>query len=133
MKGCLIVILVVAAIAIFLGIILGPGNDQSQKNVTDDKATKIARLIEQKVNTEGYTGCETRVIEKGDPGIVQCDLHFPAGTNSWTVRINTKGVAETFAQAARLASTIYYIGYSGTQRVCEYQYDCYSGRVKEKF
>jgi len=98
----------------------------------EDKAAKIAIWIQEKVNTGGYKGCETRVITPGNPGLIQCDLHFSAGTDSYTVRVNTKGIAETFAQVGRLASTIYYSGYSGAQKVCEYQYDCYSGTVKEK-
>jgi hypothetical protein len=56
-------------------------------------------------------------------------MHFPAGTSTSTVVANTKGVAEMFAQAARLAATIYYIGYSGKQKVCEYKYSMYDATV----
>jgi len=99
----------------------------------EDKAEKIANWIQEKVNMGGYTGCTARVIERGNPGVVQCDLRFPAGTDTLTVRMNVKGVAESFAQAGRLASTIYYAGYSGSQSICEYKYDCYTGRVTEKY
>ena len=107
-------------------------SEESAKPV-EDKAGKIAQWIQEKVNTEGYTGCITRVIERGDPGIVQCDFHFPPGTDPIDVRFTTKKGAEFFAQVGRLAATIYYTGYSGSQAVCEYQYDCYTGRIKEKY
>lgn len=105
----------------------------NNKSQTEDKAGVIALFIESKVNIGGYSGCETRVISPGNPGIIQCDLHWPAGTNSSTVKANTKGIADVFAQAGRLAATIYYTGYSGNQKVCEYQYDPYSGTVEKKY
>ncbi len=93
---------------------------------TEDKAPQIAAFIQTKVNTGGYQGCQTRVIGKN---LVQCDLIFPAGTSSLSVLANTKGVAETFGQIG-LASTIYFAGYSGNLRVCEFQWDMHLRTIK---
>ncbi len=99
----------------------------------EDKAGPIASFIESKVNVGGYSGCETRVISPGNPGIVQCDLHWPSGTKSATVEVNTRGIADIFAQIGPLAATIYYAGYSGNQKVCEYEYDPHSRTVKKNY
>jgi hypothetical protein len=60
-------------------------------------------------------------------------MNFPAGTSKTTVIANTEGTADLFAQVGAIASTIYYTGYSGSQKVCEFQYDMYSRRVIRKF
>jgi hypothetical protein len=60
-------------------------------------------------------------------------MNFPAGTSKTNVIVNTEGVADLFAQAGALASTIFYTGYSGSQKVCEFQYDMNSRRVTRKF
>lgn len=93
----------------------------------EDKAPQVAAFIQQKVNTGGYQGCQTRVIGKN---LVQCDLNFPAGTSSLSVLANAKGVAETFGQIG-LASTIYFAGYSENLKVCEFQWDMYSRTIKQ--
>jgi hypothetical protein len=96
----------------------------------EDKSSQIASFIESKVNTGGYTGCSCRSIGNQ---LVQCDMNFPAGTSRNTVIANTQGVADLFAQVGTLASTIYYTGYSGSQKVCEFKYDMYSRTVTRKF
>lgn len=96
----------------------------------EDKSSQIATFIESKVNTGGYTGCSCRPIGNQ---LVQCDMNFPAGTSRNTVIANTQGVADLFAQVGALASTIYYTGYSGSQKVCEFKYDMYSRTVTKKF
>lgn len=125
--GCFVIIIFV--LFVVFAIMFNSNHDPPK----EDKAGKIAAWIQEKVNSDGFTGCQTRVIVPGDPGVIRCDLYFPAGTSSYTVKANTKGVAELFAQVGRIAATIYYTGYSGAQKVCEYEYDCYSGRVEEKF
>jgi hypothetical protein len=60
-------------------------------------------------------------------------MKFPAATSRNTVIANTQGVADFIAQAAALASTIYYTGYSGSQKICEFKYDMYSRTVERKF
>jgi hypothetical protein len=96
----------------------------------EDKSSQIAEFIQGKVNAGGYTGCSCRSIGNQ---LVQCDMNFPAGTSKTTVIANTEGTADLFAQVGALASTIYYTGYSGSQKVCEFQYDMYSRRVTRKF
>lgn len=93
---------------------------------TEDKSGQIASWIQGGVNTGGYNGCRCRSIGNN---LVQCDMNFPAGTSRATVIANTQGVADKFAQAARLASTIYYTGYSGSQKVCEFKYNMWTGSV----
>jgi hypothetical protein len=94
--------------------------------LSEDKSSQIASWIESKVNTGGYNGCQCKRLAAD---LVQCNLYFPAGTNTSSVAANVKGVAELFAQAGRLAATIYYTGYSGSQKVCEYKYDMYDATV----
>lgn len=89
---------------------------------------RIAAFIQEKVNTDGYHGCEARTIGKD---LVQCDLHFPIGTSSETVFVNTKEVAESFGQIG-LASTIYFAGYSGRLKICEFKWDMHSRTLKRK-
>ena len=89
---------------------------------SEDKSLKIASFIESEVNTGGYKGCQCKSI---GANLVKCNLRFPAGKSTSIVEANVKGAAELFAQTGRLASTIYYIGYSGSQKVCEYKYDMY--------
>jgi hypothetical protein len=96
----------------------------------EDKSSQIASFIQSQVNTGGYTGCSCRSIGNQ---LVQCDMNFPAGTSRNTVIANTQGVADSIAQAAALAATIYYTGYSGNQKVCEFKYDMYSRTVTRKF
>lgn len=98
--------------------------------VAEDKSSQIASFIESKINTGGYTGCSCRSIGSQ---LVQCDMNFPAGTSRNTVVANTQGVADLFAQVGAITSTIYYIGYSGSQKVCEFKYDMYSRTVTRKF
>jgi hypothetical protein len=92
----------------------------------EDKSSKIASFIQSEVNTGGYKGCQCKSL---GADLVKCNLYFPAGTNTRSVEANVKGVAERFAQAGRLAATIRYIGYSGSQKVCEYKYDMYDATV----
>jgi hypothetical protein len=95
---------------------------------SEDKSQEIAQFIQERVNTGGYTGCVARRIGNQ---LVEVKLNFPAGTSRATVEANVSGVADQFAQVGRLASTIFYRGYSGEQRVCEYKYDPYSATVKK--
>jgi hypothetical protein len=60
-------------------------------------------------------------------------MDFPAGTSRYAVIANTQGVADLFAQIGPLAATIYYTGYSGSQKVCEFKDDRYSGKVTREF
>jgi hypothetical protein len=93
---------------------------ESQTGLADRKKTEdIASLIQKTVNVGGYDGCRTRVIDKG---LIQCDLKFPLGTSPLTVLTNTRGVAESLSQV-RLAATIYYAGYAGDLKVCEFKFD----------
>ncbi len=96
----------------------------------EDKSSQIASFIQSQVNTGGYTGCSCRSIGNQ---LVQCDMNFPARTSRNTVIANTQGVADSIAQAAALVATIYYTGYSGNQKVCEFKYDMYSRTVTRKF
>lgn len=96
-------------------------------SVQDDKAQKIASYIQEKVNTGGYSGCTATKISDQ---LVQVDMNFLAGTDRLTVEANTRGVADTFAQVG-LDSTIYYAGYSGRLKVCEYKYDRFTMTVKK--
>jgi len=91
-----------------------------------DKSSQIASFIEGKVNSDGFNGCSCRSIGNQ---LVQCDIRFPIGTNKAEATRNVEGVADLFAQVGRLASTIYYTGYVGSQKVCEFKYDMYSGEV----
>jgi len=123
------VLIVFTALLSFL-LDYNPSNYPIQKNTSsqpEDKTYKIISFIESKINAEGYNGCTCRRI---DDNLVQCDLQFPTGTTTLDVSYNTRGVAETFAQAAPLAATIYYTGYSGNQKVCEFKYDMYARTVK---
>jgi hypothetical protein len=95
---------------------------------SEDKSAEIAKFIQRQVNTGGYAGCVARRVGYQ---AVEVRMNFPAGTTRATVEANTSGVADHFAQVGRLASTIYYRGYSGEQRVCEYKYDPYSASVKK--
>lgn len=95
----------------------------------DDKSPQIAELIQSKVNTGGYNGCVAKSIGYQ---VVKVELHFPAGTRRLSVEANTKGVADMLAQSVRFASTIYYYGYSGRQKICEYEYDPYTTMVTKK-
>ena len=112
-----------------IGLLLMP-NFLVSAAKAEDKSSQIAEFIQGKANTGGYTGCSCRSIGNQ---LVQCDMNFPAGTSKTTVIANTEGTADLFAQVGAIASTIYYTGYSGSQRVCEFQYDMYSRRVKRKF
>jgi len=96
----------------------------------EEKSPQIASFIQSKVNTGGYTGCSCRSIGNQ---LIQCDMNFPPGTSRYTVIANTQGVADLFAQVGALASTIYYTGYSGSQKVCEFKYDMFSRTVTRKF
>jgi len=92
----------------------------------EDKSTQIASWIESKINTGGYNGGQCKSLAVN---LVKCNMRFPSGTKPSSVKTNVKGVSELFAQVGKLASSIYYIGYSGSQKVCEYKYDMYSGTV----
>lgn len=94
----------------------------------DDKSQQIAKFIQERVNTGGYDGCVARSLGYQ---LVEVKLRFPAGTSRLAVEANVSGVADQFAQVGRLASAIYYRGYSGEQRICEYKYDPYSATVKK--
>jgi hypothetical protein len=94
--------------------------------LSEDKSPRIASWIESKVNAGGYKGCQCKSLSAD---VVKCNLSFPAGTKTSSVEANVKGVAEMFAQAGRLAATVLYVGYSGSQKVCEYKYDSYSATV----
>lgn len=94
-----------------------------------DKSSQIASFIEGKVNSGGFSGCSCRSIGKQ---LVQCDIQFPPGTNKLEATRNVEGVADMFAQVGRLASTIYYTGYVGSQKICEFKYDMFSGEVVRK-
>jgi len=96
-------------------------------SVKKDKAQEIASYIQEKVNTGGFSGCSASRI--GDQ-LVQVDMNFPAGTDRLTVEANTSGVGDRFAQVG-LDSTIYYAGYSGRLKVCEYKYDRFTMTVKK--
>ena len=100
----------------------------SQSSTQEDKSQEIAAFIQERVNTGGFNGCVARSIGHQ---VVEVKINFPAGTSSATVETNVSGVADHFAQIGRLASTIYYRGYSGEQRVCEYKYDPFSATVKK--
>jgi len=100
----------------------------SQSSTQEDKSQEIAAFIQEKVNVGGFSGCVARSIGYQ---VVEVKLQFPAGTSRSTVEANVSGVADHFAQVGRLASTIYYRGYSGEQRVCEYKYDPFSATVKK--
>jgi hypothetical protein len=92
-----------------------------------DKTQEIASYIQKKVNTDGFNGCTATKI---DNQLVQVDMNFPAGTNRLTVEANTRGVADLFAQVG-LDSTIFYAGYSGRLKVCEYKFDKFTMTVKK--
>lgn len=94
--------------------------------LAEDKSSQIASWIESKVNTGGYNGGDCKSLSAN---LVKCTLSFPAGTNTLSVEANVKGTADLFAQIGKLASTIYYVGYSGSQKVCEYKYDMYDSTV----
>jgi hypothetical protein len=96
--------------------------------LSEDKSSQIASWVQSKVNKGGYNGCQCKRLSDN---LVKCNMYFPAGTNTTSVQANVKGVAEFFAQVGRLAATIYYIGYSGNQKVCEYKYDMYDATVKK--
>ncbi len=133
-------LLVFLAIAIFISIciIVGASKDPT-KNTTEssvvssvvssqDKSLEIASWIESKVNTGGFSGCSCRSLGNQ---LVQCDIRFPIGTNKYQAISETEKVADLFAQMGRLASTIYYTGYVGSQRVCEFKYNMFSGEVSK--
>ena len=92
------------------------------------KTSQIASFIETKVNSGGYNGCRARVIEAG---LIQCDLTFPSGTSSSAVRENVNSLAELFGQVG-LASVVYFTGYAGSLKVCDYKYDPYSRSIIKK-
>jgi len=117
----------IVVIACFIG---SRGIEHKSSTSNEDKSSQIAAFIESKVNTGGYTGCSCHSISNQ---VVQCDMNFPAGTSRSTVITNTQGVADLFAQIGNLASTIYYTGYSGSQRVCEFKYDMHFRTVKREF
>lgn len=96
------------------------------KSESINKSAEIALWIESKVNTDSYNGCQCKSLS---PDLVKCNLYFPAGTNTLSVEADVKGVAELFAQVDRLATTIYYVGFSGNQKVCEYKYDMYDATI----
>ena len=85
-------------------------------------------FIQKTVNTGGYNGCTARKVGNE---LVRVDMNFPMGTDRLTVEANVSGVADHFAQIGRLTSTIIYTGYTGSLKVCEYQYDMYKGTVKK--
>lgn len=92
------------------------------------KAPEIATFIQAKVNTGGYNGCRCEVLGSD---LIQCNLNFEGGTSRYEVIANTQGVADLFAQIG-LAATVYYRGFSGKQKICEFKYDMYSRMVTRK-
>lgn len=139
MKGNIKTELLIVGMCLFAAIALlyfygdfKPSSTHSEIRDSEDKSLQVANFIQSKVNTEGYTECRCRPIGDKVVPIVQCDLNFPVGTSRYTVIANTQGVADMFAQVGALASTIYYTGYSGSQKVCEFQYDMYSTTVTRK-
>ena len=113
---------------IFIFLIILPLILFAEDLADEAKTHQIASFIEGKINSGGYNGCRARVLQ---PGLIQCDLGFPLGTNSSTVRENVNGVAELFGQIG-LASTIYFTGYVGNLKVCEYKYDPFSRSIIKK-
>ena len=113
---------------IFQAISCWNSSNRGKLPSTEDKSSEIATFIESKVNTGGYNGCSCR-----SNGIVHCNMDFPAGTSRYAVIANTQGVADLFAQIGPLAATIYYTGYSGSQKVCEFKDDRYSRKVTREF
>jgi hypothetical protein len=99
----------------------------SQPTIPEDKSSEIASFIESKVNTGGFSGCSARSIGRQ---LVRVDMMFPAGTDRSTVQATTLGAANRLAQMGRLASTIVYDGWSGSQKICEYKYDMNTATVK---
>lgn len=91
----------------------------------EDKSEKIAHFIQSKVD---YTTCRSL-----GEALVRCDIRLPIGTSMPTGISSIENVANTFAQVGRMASTVYYTGYIGSQKICEYKYDMWSGTVSKEF
>lgn len=91
----------------------------------EDKTEKIANFIQKNVDM-----CTCTVTDKE---LVHCDIQLPMGTDIPTAISAVEKVANTFAQVGRMAATIYYTGFVGSQKVCKFKYDMYSGTVTRDF
>lgn len=91
----------------------------------EDKSEKIAQFIQSNVK---YATCKSL-----GEGLVKCDIKLPIGTSIPATCSSIENVANTFAQMGRMAATVYYIGYVGSQKVCEYKYYMWSGTVTKEF
>ena len=90
-----------------------------------DQSKKIAQFIQSNVK---YTTCRS-LIE----GYVKCKIELPMGISIRVASATVEHVANTVAQVGRIAATIYYTGYVGNQKVCEYKYDMWSRTVTKEF
>jgi hypothetical protein len=102
----------------------------SQESVQqEDKATKIARFLEDFINRPQNSGgkvtCNARRI--GD-SLIQCDLYFVSEMDNLSIIANTKGIAEMNGESG-LAATIYFAGYREQLKVCEYKWDMHNRTV----
>jgi hypothetical protein len=117
-----LLVIIIATIAISFGI-YDSTIKSSSRPIADkeDKSEEIAKYIQDTVNVGGFNGCSARASVYQ---MVWVDMRFPAGTERYAVEANTSGVADRFAKIG-LAANIYYTGYSGNLKVCEYKYDMY--------
>jgi hypothetical protein len=97
-------------------------------NAEEDASLKIASFIESKVNSDGFSGARCRSLGKD---LVQCDIIFPMGTDKVSAIKNVEGVADLFGQIP-MKATVFYTGYIGTLKVCEFKYDMYSRTITRK-
>ena len=102
----------------------------SQESVQqEDKATKIAQFLEDFINRSQNSGgkvtCNASRI--GD-SLIQCDLHFISEMDNLSIMANTKGIAEMNGESG-IAATIYFAGYRGQLKVCEYKWDMHNRTV----
>lgn len=127
LTGCLVVFLAVLALGIVITLFFGGSNKEKVRS--DDKATKVAAFLQGYINRPENSGgkvkCEARRI---DDNLVQCDLHYVSGVTNLGVIANTKGIAEMSGEVG-IATTVYFAGWRGNLKVCEYKWDVYSRTV----
>lgn len=127
LAGCLLVFLALLALGIVITLFGGGSNKGNIRS--DDKATKVAAFLQDYINRPENSGgkvtCEARRI---DENLVQCDLRYVSGMTNLGIIANTKGIAEMSGEVG-IASTVYFTGWRGNLKVCEYKWDIYSRTV----
>ena len=84
-------------------------------------------MLNRPENNGGKIKCEARRIVNNT---VQCDLRYISGMTNLDIIVNTKEIAEMMGEIG-IASNIYFTGWRGNLKVCEYKWDVYSRKVTE--